>query len=99
MRSSTEKDRLLAEINRRPKASTISTLSVSNSIDDDDDEDDDVSSISTTTRTRVMPPVSLNPIPGIDDQGDSMIRSNLLTAAVNVTRAISSFLGSAIQVS
>uniref|UniRef100_A0AAR5NZX8 LEM domain-containing protein n=1 Tax=Dendroctonus ponderosae TaxID=77166 RepID=A0AAR5NZX8_DENPD len=97
VRSSTEKDRLLAEINRRPKASTISTLSVSNSIDDDD-EDEDASSISTTTRTRVMPPVSLNPIPGIDDQGDSMIRSNLLTAAVNVTRAISSFLGSAIQV-
>ncbi|ERL91955.1 hypothetical protein D910_09278, partial [Dendroctonus ponderosae] len=96
VRSSTEKDRLLAEINRRPKASTISTLSVSNSIDDDD-EDEDASSISTTTRTRVMPPVSLNPIPGIDDQGDSMIRSNLLTAAVNVTRAISSFLGSAIQ--
>ncbi|XP_076273923.1 uncharacterized protein LOC143204885 isoform X5 [Rhynchophorus ferrugineus] len=70
---------------------TVSTASVSNSIDDD------FEFVSTTARTRVIPPVSLNPIPGIDDQGESLIRGNLLTAAVNVTRAISSFLGSALQ--
>ncbi|XP_066245642.1 mucin-2-like isoform X4 [Euwallacea similis] len=81
---------IVAEIPIRPRFSTVSTVSVSNSIDD---LELDV----TTPRPRPLPPVSLNPIPGIDDQGDSMVRSNLLTAAVNVTRAISSFLGSAIQ--
>lgn len=90
--STTERDPLLAHINQRPRFSTVSTISVSNSIDDVD-----VETTSTTSRPRALPPVSLNPVPGIDDQGDSMIRSNLLTAAVNVTRAISSFLGSAIQ--
>ncbi|CAH1124245.1 unnamed protein product [Ceutorhynchus assimilis] len=91
-KSTTVKDPFLTQVNQKPVASTISTVSVSNSIDDD------VELISTTTRNRVMPPVSLNPIPGIDDNtGDSVIRGNLLTAAVNVTKAISSFLGSAIQ--
>ncbi|XP_049825520.1 mucin-3A isoform X4 [Aethina tumida] len=53
----------------------------------------------TTTRPRIsLPPVRLNPVPGVDDENsDPYIRGNLITAAVNVTRAISSFLGSALQ--
>ncbi|CAH0560280.1 unnamed protein product [Brassicogethes aeneus] len=45
-----------------------------------------------------LPAVRLRPVPGVDDNNsDPLIRGNLISAAVNVTRAISSFLGSALQ--
>ncbi|XP_017779980.1 PREDICTED: mucin-2-like [Nicrophorus vespilloides] len=43
-----------------------------------------------------LPPVSLDPVPGVNDNSP-MVGGNFLNAAVNVTRAISTFLGSAIQ--
>ncbi|XP_044255740.1 mucin-2-like isoform X6 [Tribolium madens] len=77
---------------RVAKSTTAVPLSVSNSIADDEEF---VST--TTTRSRVsLPPVRLRPVPGIED-GDTMVRGQLITAAVNVTRAISSFLGTALQ--
>lgn len=68
-------------------------LSVSNSVDDSDEDFDP-----TTKRPRA--PIGFKPVPGVDDgqQSDPLIRGNLLTAAVNVTKAISGFLGSALQV-
>lgn len=67
-------------------------VSVSNSVDEDDNEEFG----STTTRRA---PIGFRPVPGVDDNtSDPFIRSNLITAAVNVTRAISGFLGSAFQV-
>lgn len=51
-----------------------------------------------TTRSRVtLPPVKLDSIPGIPDE-NTQVRGQLINAAVNVTKAISTFLGSAIQV-
>nr|XP_015834646.1 PREDICTED: mucin-17 isoform X7 [Tribolium castaneum] len=77
---------------RVAKSTTAEPLSVSNSIADDEEF---VST--TTTRSRVsLPPVRLRPVPGIED-GDTLVRGQLITAAVNVTRAISSFLGTALQ--
>lgn len=52
----------------------------------------------TTSKPRItLPPVQLDPIPGIPDE-NIQVRGQLISAAVNVTKAISSFLGSAIQV-
>lgn len=65
-------------------------LSVSNSVDDNE----------FVPTTRSSAPYGFKPVPGVDDgQSDPLIRGNLLTAAVNVTRAISGFVGSALQVS
>lgn len=67
-------------------------LSVSNSVDDSDEEFGP-----TTPKPRA--PIGFKPVPGVDDgQSDPLIRGNLLNAAVNVTKAISGFLGSALQV-
>lgn len=78
---------------RVAKSTTAIPLSVSNSIADDEEF---VST--TTTRSRIsLPPVRLRPVPGIEDS-DTLVRGQLITAAVNVTRAISSFLGTALQV-
>lgn len=44
-----------------------------------------------------LPPVKLNPIPGVP-QEETQVRGQLVSAAVNVTKALSQFLGSAIQV-
>lgn len=49
-----------------------------------------------TTKSRI-PPVKLNPVPGIPDE-NPRIRGQLVNYAINVTKAISSFLGSALQV-
>ncbi|KAF2883672.1 hypothetical protein ILUMI_22487, partial [Ignelater luminosus] len=48
-----------------------------------------------TTKSKI-PPVQLNPVPGIPD-GNPRIRGQLVNYAINVTKAISSFLGSALQ--
>lgn len=45
-----------------------------------------------------LPPVRLTPIPGIPERSDPRVRGQLINAAVNVTKAISSFFGSALQV-
>lgn len=82
------------------KSTTVLPLSVSNSLfDDNDDDDRDVST--TTQKPKIsLKPVKLRPVPGIDDNDNgTMIRGQLINAAVNVTRAISSFLGTALQVS
>lgn len=51
-----------------------------------------------TPRARLnLPPVKLNPIPGVP-QEETQVRGQLVSAAVNVTKALSQFLGSAIQV-
>ncbi|KAK9746063.1 hypothetical protein QE152_g6391 [Popillia japonica] len=78
---------------RRGRYTTPVSSGVSNSILDDEEEEP------TTTRSRKvsLPPVQLNPIPGIDGEGGTQVRGQLINAAVNVTRAISQFLGSAIQ--
>lgn len=81
------------KIIRNPKAvATTATIPVStNSIGYDDDE-------IATTKSRVkLPPVKLDSIPGIPDE-DNQVRGQLINAAVNVTKAISTFFGSAIQV-
>ncbi|KAJ3631030.1 hypothetical protein MTP99_012186 [Tenebrio molitor] len=76
---------------RVAKSTTAIPLSVSNSIVDDDFVS------TTTTKPRVsLPPVKLRPVPGIEDS-DTLVRGQLINAAVNVTRAISSFLGTALQ--
>lgn len=81
----------------KSKSTTVLPLSVSNSLLDDDDD----SYVSTTTQKPKisLAPVKLRPVPGIDDNDNgTMIRGQLINAAVNVTRAISSFLGTALQV-
>lgn len=79
---------------RGRKATTIASVSVSNDIDD-------VYDYSTTTdKPRLsLPPVKLTPIPGVPEKSDPKVRGQLINAAVNVTKAISSFLGTALQVS
>lgn len=78
------------------KSTTPIALSVSNNIEDVEDEE--FATTSTTSKPRIsLPPVKLKPVPGIEDT-DTLVRGNLITAAVNVTRAISSFLGTALQV-
>lgn len=57
----------------------------------------DVELVTTVKPKLALPPVQLRPVPGIGDN-DPLIRGNLITAAVNVTKAISGFLGSALQV-
>lgn len=74
----------------------------SNSIEDLD-EDNEVTTArarAPATRARAtLPPVELNHVPGIEDNAQGpQIGGNFLNAAVNVTRAISTFLGAAIQV-
>lgn len=77
---------------RNIKSTTTSTVPLStNSISYEDD-------IVTTRTSRVkLPPVKLDSIPGIPDES-VQVRGQLISAAVNVTKAISSFFGSAIQV-
>ncbi|XP_050501648.1 mucin-17-like isoform X5 [Diabrotica virgifera virgifera] len=54
-------------------------------------------SVESTTRT-LRAPVGFNPVPGVDDGSPNpLVQSNLITAAVNVTKAISNFLGTALQ--
>lgn len=50
-----------------------------------------------TTKSKI-PPVKLNPVPGVPE-ANPRIRGQLVNYAINVTKAISSFLGSALQVS
>lgn len=79
---------------RTAKSTTISSTTLDNSLEFEEESH-------TTERSKPkLPPVRLRPVAGIDGDGDSdpLVRSNLITAAVNVTRAISSFLGSAWQV-
>lgn len=45
-----------------------------------------------------LPPVRLTPVPGIPENTSPRVRGQLLNAAVNVTKAISSFFGTALQV-
>lgn len=78
---------------RAIRTSTAPPSSVSNSIDEDEDI------VAPTTKGKVtIPPVRLRPVSGVSDDAGSMVRGRLLTAAVNVTRAISGFLGTAFQV-
>ncbi|KAG5873559.1 hypothetical protein JTB14_016008 [Gonioctena quinquepunctata] len=64
-------------------------LTVSNSIEDLE--------VPTTSKP-MRAPVGFRPVPGVDDDSsESLVRSNLITAAVNVTKAISGFLGTALQ--
>lgn len=81
---------------QKERSTTALPETVSNSVEDDDeDEEVDV----TTTKIRpALPPLRLRPVPGVDDNSQPLIRGNLITAAVNVTRAISGFLGTALQV-
>ncbi|KAL3266242.1 hypothetical protein HHI36_010423 [Cryptolaemus montrouzieri] len=80
------------ELNRAVRTSTYSPTPVSNSLFDDVDD------IVTTQKGRVtLPPVKLRPVNGVSDDAGSVVRGRLLTAAVNVTRALSGFLGSALQ--
>lgn len=84
---------------RRQKERPTTSLpeTVSNSVEDEDDEEDDAEV--TTARLRpALPPLRLRPVPGVDDNSEPLVRGNLITAAVNVTRAISGFLGTALQV-
>lgn len=75
---------------RAIKSTTTIPIST-NSLSYDDD-------IQTTTKPKIiLPPVKLDSIPGIPDE-NVQVRGQLVSAAVNVTKAISSFLGSAIQV-
>lgn len=95
-RKPSSKSKSKASKARSTKTTTVATTTVDNSLDESEEEDS-----RTTTRSKVkLPPVRLRPVPGIDDDenSDPLVRSNLITAAVNVTRAISSFLGSALQV-
>lgn len=67
-------------------------VSVSNSVEEFDE-------FETTTNRVVRAPIGFRPVPGVDDDNpNTLVRSNLITAAVNVTKAISSFLGTALQV-
>lgn len=78
---------------RGRKATTVASVSVSNEIDDTYDYS------TTTDRPKLsLPPVKLTPIPGVPEKSDPKVRGQLINAAVNVTKAISSFLGTALQV-
>lgn len=80
---------------QKAKSTTVIPETVSNSVDDEEDEDEEV----TTARQKpALPPLRLRPVPGVDDNSEPFIRGNLINAAVNVTRAISGFLGTALQV-
>ncbi|XP_060532333.1 mucin-2-like isoform X8 [Cylas formicarius] len=81
------------EVKRVPvKSTTVVPFSVSNKIEDEE------SLPTSTVSSTAIPPVRLNPVVGIDDDpSDPFIRSNLITAAVGVTRAISNFFGTAFQ--
>ncbi|KAJ8919542.1 hypothetical protein NQ315_002163 [Exocentrus adspersus] len=74
------------------KASTTVPPSVSNSL-----EEEEVEEVTTPRPRPALPPLRLRPVPGVDDNPEPLIRGNLITAAVNVTRAISGFLGTALQ--
>lgn len=95
-RTTTERTTTISTTKRkRTKKSTTPSpiVSVSNSVDDIDED-----FVATTKKPKA--PIGFRPVPGVDDdQSDPIIRGNLLTAAVNVTKAISGFLGSALQVS
>ncbi|XP_022913414.2 mucin-2-like isoform X2 [Onthophagus taurus] len=84
-----------SEVVYRRKPTTPLPSTVSNSIAEDEEYVDPVTK---PPRRPTLRPVVLNPVPGIDDgEGETRVRGQLLSAAVNVTRAISQFLGSAIQ--
>lgn len=94
-RTTTERAVTVATTKRKkPRKSTTQApiLSVSNSVEDIEEE-----FVPTTVKPKA--PIGFKPVPGVDDgQTEPLIRGNLLSAAVNVTRAISGFLGSALQV-
>lgn len=77
---------------RGRKSTTAAPVSVTNEIFDAADD-------ASTEGSRVsLPPVRLTPVPGIPERSDPKVRGQLINAAVNVTKAISSFFGSALQV-
>lgn len=78
---------------RTAKSTTASSVSAANSIRNDEKE-----SSTKAPRRVTLPPVQLDPVPGVPDEGGFQVRGNLLKAAVNVTKAISQFFGTAIQV-
>nr|CAH7746275.1 unnamed protein product [Callosobruchus chinensis] len=89
---------------RRPRArKTTTTAEPLLTVAEEDEDDEEFSNAVSTPRSHVrghtVAPLGFNPVPGVDEDGPGrMIRSNLLTAAVNVTRAMAGFLGTAIQV-
>lgn len=94
-KTTTERLTTVSTTRRKTRKSTTQSpiISVSNSVEDDIGEEFE----STTKKAKA--PIGFKPVPGVDDeQSDPLIRGNLLSAAVNVTRAISGFLGSALQV-
>lgn len=78
---------------RGRKATTTSApVSVTNEVYD-------VGVVQTSERPKLsLPPVQLTPVPGVPPRSDPKVRGQLINAAVNVTKAISSFLGTALQV-
>nr|CAH7746271.1 unnamed protein product [Callosobruchus chinensis] len=88
---------------RRPRArKTTTTAEPLLTVAEEDEDDEEFSNAVSTPRSHVrghtVAPLGFNPVPGVDEDGPGrMIRSNLLTAAVNVTRAMAGFLGTAIQ--
>lgn len=90
--SSAKQAEVVPLVFNRGRSTTVAPAIVSNSIADDVDAE------TTTAKQRRLPPVQLNPVPGIDGGDGTQVRGQLINAAVNVTRAISQFLGSAIQV-
>lgn len=46
----------------------------------------------------ILPPIKLTPLPGVPEGSSPRVRGQLINAAVNVTKAISSFFGTALQV-
>ncbi|KAK5643233.1 hypothetical protein RI129_007078 [Pyrocoelia pectoralis] len=75
------------------QSSTPLPLSVTNNIEDNVKTSKPTTS--TVTESRV-PPVKLNRVPGVPDESPR-IRGQLVNYAINITKAISSFLGTALQ--
>ncbi|XP_056631145.1 mucin-2-like isoform X2 [Diorhabda sublineata] len=100
-RTTTLPTTILSEATQR-QSKKLPTPTTENTIFAFTNEVDDSESIESTTRI-MRAPIGFNPVPGIDDNNpdvpNTLVRSNLITAAVNVTKAISNFLGTALQVS
>ncbi|XP_057669631.1 mucin-2-like isoform X2 [Diorhabda carinulata] len=98
-RTTTLPTTILSEATQR-QSKKLPTPTTENPIFAFTNEVDDSESIESTTRI-MRAPIGFNPVPGIDDNNpdvpNTLVRSNLITAAVNVTKAISNFLGTALQ--
>ncbi|XP_056631137.1 mucin-2-like isoform X1 [Diorhabda sublineata] len=98
-RTTTLPTTILSEATQR-QSKKLPTPTTENTIFAFTNEVDDSESIESTTRI-MRAPIGFNPVPGIDDNNpdvpNTLVRSNLITAAVNVTKAISNFLGTALQ--